>query len=66
MPREKEGFRDQMERLDARFPDKELLTRADVIVFTGRGKDFVDANIPMQGRGHGKYISKVALARVLT
>ena len=35
MAREKEGFRDNLERLDKAFPGKELLNRKDVAVYTG-------------------------------
>ena len=37
MPREREGFRDNMERLNEFFPDRDLLSVTDVIRFTGRG-----------------------------
>ena len=33
MSREKEGFRDNLERIDAAFPDKELLTATDIARF---------------------------------
>jgi len=35
MSREKEGFRDNLERLDAFFPGKEMLTVKDVARFEG-------------------------------
>lgn len=35
MPREKENFRDQLERLDKAFPEKEILSRKEVSQFTG-------------------------------
>jgi len=35
MPREKELFRDNLERLDAAFPNKEMLTQKEVSKFTG-------------------------------
>ena len=35
MPREKEGYRDNFERVNALVPDKECLTKADVRRITG-------------------------------
>lgn len=35
MPREKEGYRANMERINALVPDKECLTKADVGRVTG-------------------------------
>lgn len=36
MPREKEAFRDQLERLTKAFPGKEVLTATEVARFLGR------------------------------
>ena len=35
MSREKENFRDQLERIEKAFPNKEILCRKDVSKFTG-------------------------------
>lgn len=35
MSREKEGFRDVLEMLNAQFPEKGMLTRSDVAAFLG-------------------------------
>ena len=35
MAREKEGYRDNLERIKSYFPDKEMLTNKDVQNFTG-------------------------------
>ena len=35
MPREKESYRDNLERIVARFPNKELLNKKDVAEFVG-------------------------------
>lgn len=35
MPREKTGYRDNMERINAIVPDRECLTKADVKRITG-------------------------------
>lgn len=36
MAREKEGYRDCLERLDQKFPDKEILKYADLMVLFSR------------------------------
>ena len=41
MSREKEGFRDNLERIDAAFPDKELLTVTDIAKFEGSDRGTV-------------------------
>lgn len=60
MPREKEGYRDNLELLNARFPDHDMLTIAEVMQVTGyKSKDTVRKYYPfVNGR-----ISKPALAR---
>lgn len=63
--REKEDFRNNLQRIDERFPNKEMLTLSDVAKFTGIdrkkiGKDWQDIFTPV---GKSKYITKVALAR---
>jgi hypothetical protein len=65
MPREKEAFRDNLERIDAMFPGKELLTRADVVRGFGLTRKAVERMLA--GRMFdGKYISKAALARLIS
>lgn len=59
MPREKECFRDNLERISNAFPGKEILTKRDVISFTGRGYYFVSTHFKFNGSN----ISKVELAR---
>lgn len=63
MPREKELFRDNLERLDKAFPDKEILNYADVLKYTGF-KDYraVKKRFNMTKQG----ISKVKLASALS
>lgn len=62
MPREKELFMDNLERLDKAFPNQEMLKIVDVQRYTGMRyevvKKFFDFN--------GCYISKVKLARQLS
>ena len=38
MPREKEGFREVLDRLDARFPDTEIIRRSELAEFLGLSK----------------------------
>lgn len=61
MPREKEGYRFNLERLNEVFPDHDLLSVQDVIRFTGRNYRTVKELFPFKGN----YISKVELARAL-
>lgn len=74
MPREKEGFRDQLERLDHIFPGKETLNIEEAATLLGvyRATLLHDKTFPVKKVGEsqkkygGKYIiSKVALARWL-
>lgn len=70
MAREKEGYRDILARVDAAFPNKEILTLAEVMAYTGMGRKklmnrygsyFAGGN----KKNERKTISKVALARAL-
>ena len=65
MAREKECFRDNLERLDAKYPGKELLSLAEAARYLGvhretAAKLLSDKMLPCSK------ISKVALARVLS
>ena len=62
MPREKELFRDNLERLDKAFPNKELLQKKDVITYTGAGYKIVTRMYEF----NNNTISKVKLARALS
>ena len=64
MAREKEGFRENLELLNNRFPDHDLLTMEEVMVVTGyRSKNTVLKHL---GRCFvNKRISKVYLARYM-
>ena len=59
---EKELFRDNLERLDAAFPNKEMLTQKDVSKFTGIG----EWTVPKHFSFKNHYISKTVLARELS
>lgn len=60
--REKEGFRDNLERLNEVFPTHDLLSIKDVTQFTGRSRDVVKRLFTFKSG----YISKVELARALS
>ncbi|MBE6906148.1 MAG: hypothetical protein E7476_07765 [Ruminococcaceae bacterium] len=62
MPREKEAYRDNLERIDSAFPGKELLTKKDVSEFTGANYKTVNRLFPFKDN----YISKATLARCLS
>ena len=62
--REKETFRDNLVRLDAAFPERELLTRADVARYTGISRNRVAALFPFDKVTNR--ISKAVLASRLS
>jgi hypothetical protein len=62
LPREKELFRDNLERLDKAFPGKEMLRIKDVQDYTGLRYEIVKKLFDF----NGCYISKVKLARQLS
>lgn len=62
MAREKESYRDTLERLDNQFPNRELLFQKEVAVYLG-----VDARTVKNRYGIDKKgITKVKLARLLS
>lgn len=62
MSREKEAYRDNLERLCERFPDKELLNVTDVVRFLGVSRRYVEKAYPFKDNK----ISKATLARELS
>ena len=64
MPREKEGFRDNIALLNARFPDKDMLSKADVAEFMGVSWDTVKRHIRFNAAT--KRVSKADLARQIS
>lgn len=62
MPREKELYREYVERLDERFPDKEILTQRDCVEFLGIDKRTIKSRYGIAKGG----ISKLKLARLLS
>jgi len=41
MPREREGYRENLEELNKFFPDRNLLSEKNMVQFTGRDRDVV-------------------------
>lgn len=63
MPREKESYRDNLERICQALPDKgEMLSKSDVAKFTGLNHRTVAKIFSFKGN----YISKAVLARELS
>ena len=62
MAREKECYRDNLERIAERFPGKELLTVQDVVDYTGLNRKTVKRLFEFKEN----YISLVKLARCLS
>lgn len=62
MAREKECYRDYLERLDEKFPSKEILTQKDCVEFLGIDKKTVKSRYDIGGGG----VTKVKLARLLS
>jgi hypothetical protein len=67
MSREKEGFREQLDRLDAKYPGKEVLSikEASEYLDTDRHCLTNDKDFPAKKVGGKLIIPKVALARYL-
>lgn len=73
MPREKDGFREQLARLDEQFPGREALNLQEAIQITGLDRRTLlsDRGFPARRMGSavstgGKYmVPKVALAKWL-
>lgn len=65
MAREKESFRDNLERLDAKYPDKELLSLSEAARYLGIHRE-TTAKLLKGKMLPGNKISKVALARVIS
>lgn len=62
MAREKEAYRDNLERINEAYPDRELLSVTDVSKFVGRCRDWCKRNYPFKSN----FISKATLARELS
>ncbi len=62
MPKEKPTFRLELEQLKARFPDKNVLTKQDIMEYTGR-KEFWMNSHGFKGKGD---LTIVQVAAILT
>lgn len=66
MPREKESYRDNLERIKERYPQKEMLTVSEVAAFTGLHRYTVKKIFKFQTFGDNTYISAASLARQMS
>ena len=64
MSREKEGFRANMELLNRRFPDKDMLTRVEAAEFMGVSVDTVRRRVQFPRKL--RLISKADFARQIS
>lgn len=65
VPREKDGFRDQLESIIKAFPDRECLTVSDVARYTGFTRNTVVKKFPFVELGDSKSITRTMLAKSL-
>lgn len=66
MAREKELYRDNLERLDRQFPQQELLNVANVSKYCGLSEERTKEMFSFKKVGGRWYISKVKLASELS
>jgi len=64
MPREKEGFRENLALLNERFPDRDMLRVVDVMAFTGMSRNTVVKKIRFNAAT--SRVSKADLARQIS
>lgn len=62
MPREKESFRDNLERINEKFPNQELLSKKEVAAYCGLDHRTVAKLFSFKDC----YISKAVLAREMS
>lgn len=65
MSREKEGFRETLDRLDNRFPGKEIIKRAELSEFLGVSQDTVIRHFSAEYNKRAGGYPKVRIARAL-
>ena len=63
MPREKDGYRDNLERINIIVPDRECLKKADIKRITGWSYDTIVKRLKLNKWGE---ITKADLARQLS
>lgn len=69
MAREKEAYRDNLERILAAFPGQEIITQTQLAKWLHMDARTVRANFPMKGggaRGATCWISVASLARAMS
>ena len=66
MAREKELYRDNLDRLDKRFPDTEVLKYKDIADVTGRSLRFVQEHFKAYYQKELAGVSKTVVARILS
>lgn len=64
MPREKELYRENLDRLDKAFPNKEVLSQIDVAIYTGKSLPTINRRKWYDPKIGG--ISKTKLASLLS
>ena len=62
MPREREGYRDLLERLDTAFPGRELIGKSEVAGWLGISKSTLQRRYALPP---GQLVSKTAVARAV-
>lgn len=65
MPRELEGFRDQLESIIAAHPQGEQMTVQEVARYCGKDERTVRKQFNFVGHGKGRFITRTSLARAL-
>lgn len=65
MAREKEGYREQLERILVMFPTKEMLSVTDVVQYTGWGRRKVKRVLPFCSFDGSLALARTELARCL-
>lgn len=66
MPREKELYRENLDRLDERFPGRDVLKYAEIAEVTGRSLRFVQKHFKKHYSPELAGVSKTVLARILS
>ena len=65
MAREKEGFRETLDRLDAAFPGKEIIKRKELSAFLGVSIDSIKRHFKDAYNSRVEGYPKVCIARIL-
>ena len=63
MPRERKGFRDQLENIIAAHPQGEQMSVIEVAKYCGRDERTVAKQFPFVGKGRMAFITRTTLAR---